>query len=80
MGLMKNEIAELEDLQKRGFKHLARDENGKLYAYINDAKKRPFRWVTDDYTFDRVDSTLCKFITWEDEEPRLIEDLLKGVD
>ena len=38
MKLTENETEKLEKLQNLGFKYLARDKNGKLYAFTNDVK------------------------------------------
>jgi hypothetical protein len=62
-----------------GRQYIARDSNGKLYAYT----ERPIRgfssWhPTGDNTYKKIWSeNLFEFITFYDNEPYLIEDLLK---
>lgn len=66
----------------RKYKYIVRDENGKLYLY----GEKPIRhekcpvWIlsNDDFTVSKFPfSEYFKSITWEDEEPMLINDLLR---
>lgn len=68
----------LMNIDKR-YKWIARDESGKLYIFINKPYKIDFLW----YAVDSIDDLsvfrhLFQSVKWEDEEPYLIEDLLKG--
>ena len=74
--LTEDEKVILRNLPKK-YKWIARDKNNCLFIYIN----RP---IKSDFWLNACDSTrlafphLFQFIKWEDEEPYLIEDLLKG--
>ena len=76
--LTEDEKVILRNLPK-GYKYIARDQNMGLYIYL----EKPYK-ITNNWT-DHVSSIygisifkhLFQFIKWEDEEPYLIEDLLK---
>lgn len=60
------------------YKYIARDYSGKLYIYIEEPKKHDNFWIAPETskTF-HLFNHLFKMVKWEDEEPWLIEDLLK---
>lgn len=78
-----------KELLAQGYKYLAREEDGSLYAW----QKSP-RIVTDVYTFryhsevknywwsegkcEEIQTFGFKFIKWEDKEPTLIADIIHG--
>lgn len=67
----------LMNVDKR-LKYIARDKNGSLYVYKNKPIKNHNEYWSDgscgrDFCFDH----LFQFIKWTDDEPYLIEDLLK---
>ena len=65
----------------KDFKYMARDKNGDLWVYgVKPEKKEKDGqwWDIDNGLFPF--SPLFQFIKWEDEEPYLIEDLLKEDD
>jgi hypothetical protein len=62
------------------FNYIARDKDSRLYVYDGKPSKRDDMWYGDNaqslyYIFP---NTFLSFIKWEDEEPYLISDLLKG--
>lgn len=62
------------------FKWIARDEDGRLFVYSFKPLKTTHAWMGDSlmyFTYLNVFNHLFSFIKWEDEEPYLIEDLLK---
>ena len=58
------------------YKWIARDENGTICLYLDKPHKRKTIWGSYEVLFPF--HHLFQFIKWEDEEPYLIEDLLKG--
>lgn len=81
----RKEKPKLTDVEKiilmnadKHLKYIARDKNGSLYVYQNKPIKRYNEYWGDgscgrDFCFDH----LFQFIKWTDEEPYLIEELLK---
>lgn len=64
------------------YRYIVRDENGKLYLYgekpIKHEKSRVWYLSNGDFTLSKFPfSEYFKSITWEDEEPMLINDLLR---
>lgn len=62
------------------FKYIARDKNGQLFAYSIEPFKVSNSWLVPYGGLIRrlySEEHMFKFIKWEDEEPYLIEDLLK---
>lgn len=62
--------------------YIARDKLGRIFVYGVKPCKKEEAYVWDDRTsalFSVLPFTDCKFsfITWEDEEPWVVEDLLK---
>ena len=80
--LLKADIEALKDLHGDGFTFLARDEDGKLWAFmdehIGDIEKVDNIWICEDYCRS-INKKLFKFIKWEDEKPISIEELMKEV-
>lgn len=66
----------LRNLPKK-YKWIARDIDGCLYVYASKPKKGITMWESDGLPMIPFDH-LFQFIQWEDEEPYLIEELLKG--
>ena len=75
-------------LIERGFKYLARDEGGALFAYKYKPEKRMRVWVVSEDAedsehphFTQVNDGLgvCDTIQWEDKEPTEIETLKSAV-
>lgn len=61
------------------FKYIARDKNGFLYLYVDEPTKQEKSWYPEtDYSDLCAFNHLFKNISWEDEEPTLIEDLLNS--
>jgi len=68
------------------WKYIARDGDGELYAYKNRPEKdeESGMWFCNgDVIYNIIKSeksfsNLFSFITWDDDEPYSIEDLLKG--
>ena len=59
------------------YKWIARDKNGLIFIYEKKPSKYDYSWIGyNDKAFPYYH--LFQFIKWEDEEPYLIEDLLKG--
>lgn len=71
----------LKNISRNYFlKWLVRNKDGSLFAYRKKPTKSKEAWTFEctmcNFPFDN----LFQFIKWEDEEPYLIEDLLKGSD
>lgn len=62
-----------------GINYIARDKDGRLYVYDGKPSKRDDIWSGDNtHSLSCIfPNTFLSFITWEDEEPYLISDLLK---
>ena len=80
--LLKADIEALKDLQEEEMMFLARDENGRLWAFadedIEDIQKEDGVCTCWDYC-KSINKKLFKFIKWEDEKPTSIEELMKEV-
>lgn len=78
--LTDDEITILRNIDKR-FKYIARDESNRLYIYKEKPYKNNIHWSDNDIDDDFLDfymfDYLFQFIKWTDDEPYLIEDLLK---
>ena len=66
----------LKDFMKMGYKYIARDKNGKIYAFSSKPIRRETAWVVDipPYPVDKLKdislvSALFTDIKWEDEKP-----------
>lgn len=74
----------LKFIHKEGFKYIARDKDGNLFAFLFKPKKSGDIWDCDikrniSYANDLIIfNKLLKFVKWEDTEPRSIEKLLKN--
>lgn len=77
--LTEDEKVILKNINKK-YKWIARDKDGGLFIYIEKPIKLTNHWSC--YTASPLDvySHLFTCIKWEDEEPYLIEDLLKEDD
>ena len=78
--LLKADIEALKELHEEGFTFLARDKNGRLYAYTDEdtIEKGIDVWLCDE-DYEHIDDNSFKFIKWEDEKPTSIEELMKEV-
>lgn len=78
--LTDDEITILRNIDKR-FKYITRDEDNRLFIYKEKPYKNDIHWSSNDINDDFLDfymfDNLFQFIKWEDDEPYLIEDLLK---
>ena len=80
--LTENEKVILRSMDKK-YKWIARDEGGDLFIYCEKPIKKESFWVSKmfiDWWGICMFNHLFLFIKWEDEEPYLIEDLLKEDD
>ena len=60
------------------YKYIARDIDGYLYVYYEEPKKGEHRWLSSNRIGClKIFNNLFHMVKWEDEEPWLIEDLLK---
>ena len=80
--LTEDEKVILRNLPKE-YKYIARQKYGELVVYQNKPYKANTRGYWECYEismreFLSLYNHLFRFIEWEDEEPYLIEDLLKG--
>ena len=74
--LTDGEVEALADLHNRAFEYLARDKDGKLYAFRNKPEKEGAYWNTyDNDKAERIDEDF-DFVAYEDEEPWSIAYLL----
>lgn len=82
--LFELEYVILKFIHKEGFKYIARDKDGNLFAFRFKPKKSGDIWDCDikrniSYANDLIIfNKLLKFVKWEDTEPRSIEELLKN--
>lgn len=77
--LTEGEKAILRNIDKK-YKWIARDKinESMLCIFIDKPKKEALYWFSDNYVSLDALKHLFQFITYEDEEPTLIEDLLKN--
>lgn len=76
--LTEDEKAILRNISKK-YRYVARDEDGTLFVFTEKPFKLDYYWKSgneDEYSV-YLFNHLFRFIKWEDEEPYLIEDLLK---
>lgn len=73
--LTEDEKTILRNIDKK-YKWIARDEIELLCIFIDKPKKESSYWFTGNYQSLVAFNHLFQFITWEDEEPYLISDLL----
>lgn len=71
----------LENIDK-DYKWIARDKDKGLFVYAKKPSKNNTWWVNESYSKGGVSvylfNHLFQFITWQDNEPYNIEELLKG--
>lgn len=67
----------LRNLPKE-YKWIAKDNNGPICVFIDKPEKIGFVWSSEFFRVLSLFQHLFQFIKWEDKEPYLIEDLLKG--
>lgn len=77
------EYIELKKRYNDGYHWIARDENGYLYTYYREPKKRLFSWKDGNLgEFGcfalRTNMYAFPYIKWEDEKPTKILDLIQG--
>ena len=74
--LSEREIEILKALDLLNYKFLARDYNeNKLYAYFDKPEHHILMWIAT-ITYFQIESNLFTFITWADEKPTSIQELL----
>lgn len=69
-------ITLLSDLQEWGYKYLARDENGDLWAHNSFPHKHTDGWSSHNY-IKKIANDPFPEVKWSDEEPTKISDLLE---
>ena len=70
------EEQELDTVAKQGYKYLARDMSGALFAYAGCPEKRSREWFDDnDIRPQRMRDELFDFIDFDDDAPFSISDL-----
>ena len=74
--LTQKERAQLAGFYMLGFKWLARDADGIVCAFVDKPRKCPRVWITDplrclilNFTGAEDMITVCRLVSWEDEEP-----------
>ena len=76
--LAEAERAILENIDK-DYKWIARDEGGYLYIHQTKPSKVDCQWQNKERFLDLESfNHLFQFITWQDDEPYNIEELLNG--
>lgn len=75
--LTEREIEVLKALHTLGHEWLVRDKDNRLFAYRHKPSKRNIAWFRFGSPTILVDENLFTFITWEDDEPTNIKELLK---
>lgn len=67
-----------KDFMKMGYKYIARDKDGAIFAYSSKPTKREKTWILDfasvDDTYQNISLVSCMFtdVKWEDVEPFII--------
>lgn len=59
------------------YKYIVRDNDGRLHVYEEKPEKDECEWLAPSYVGLLAFRHLFPMVKWEDEEPWLIEDLLK---
>lgn len=78
------EIEKLKELYDFGFKWIARNKSGFLWAFTSKPQKEVESWecANESFTFFAIDSNkhweLFKYIKWEDEKPNNIKNLIRN--
>ena len=75
----KREFYLLMYLKESGYLYIARDESSTIFAYEKQPEKYERTWIPCGNRMFYIDAELFSFITWQDEEPTLIQDLMKEV-
>ena len=79
---MKNEEIKItEKYINRGYRFIARNEDGALYARINKPSK--CQWIWSDSSgglFERIPENLFSFVKWEDKQATSLIDLFTSND
>lgn len=77
--LSKLEYELLKYYSEKGYKYIARDRDGELFIYKNRPSKMHIEW-NDNNSLDEFKEIqfkdLFSFISWEDEKPYSIENIL----
>ncbi len=76
MELTKEEKEILDTLEENDQRYIARDKDGALYSYENKPRKRTREWEGYFPVGIINGEKLFSFIKWEDEQPKVAEDLL----
>lgn len=79
--LSKLEYYLLKYLWKQGFNYICRNRNNSLWAFDALPKKYSVIWNYDRYVVGEHEEVYCnlfKFITWKEDSPRSIEDLMNN--
>lgn len=64
-----------KDFMKMGYKYIARDKDGAIFAYSSKPTKREKTWILDfasvDDTYQNISLVSCMFtdVKWEDKKP-----------
>lgn len=75
--LTEREVEVLNALHTLGCEWLVRDKDNRLFAYRHKPSKRNIGWFRFGSLTILVEENLFTFITWENEEPVSIKELLK---
>lgn len=81
--LTDKQIEILKALNLLGFSYIARDSGGEIYAYTEHPKKTSAVWACTageyfnfKYFREEISDALSSLISWDDDEPLYIADLL----
>ena len=67
----------LKRLDKK-YKYIARDNDGRLFAYKSETRKSRAAWKCKYLDFVGIPLTdFLNFVTWDDKEPTSIQELIK---
>ena len=67
----------LKGFLEHGFKYLARDESGDLFAYAIEPEKKNYLWTVYFDDCEIIENDNFPEIKWSDDEPTRIADLLE---
>ena len=66
-------------LKESGYLYIARDKSSVIFAYEKQPEKYERTWIPCGSRMFYIDAQLFSFITWQDEKPTSIEELMKEV-
>ena len=69
---------EAEKMIAQGYRYIARDKDQQLFLYYYKPRKLAEKWWIEAGRAYYISASNFRFIEWENEEPTLIADILRG--